>query len=213
MSAIGWLWFALGFASFLLVLALLALRRQRVALQEFSQRVQRVAVGGSLQGRIERRSDHPEIIALTTSVNHLLSRVSAHAAGAATPGAMTPAVNGHSHLSPRPAIGRNGDAPLNVLAERVHEAVLIHGAEGIRYANQHFATLLGAPASDLLGVNLADVVPPEYSELVGDNIQRRLAGEATAERYEVDLVGLQGQAVRLELSSWPIDLHGRPALL
>ena len=213
MSSIGWLSFALGFASFLLVLALLALRRQRLALQDFSQRVQRVAVGGSLLGRIERHSDHPDIVALTTSVNHLLSRVSAHAvAGAATP-AVAPGANGHSHLSPPPAIARNGDAPLNVLAERVHEAVLIHGAEGIRYANQHFATLLGAPAGDLLGVKLADVVPPEYSELVGDNIRRRLAGEAAAERYEVDLIGLQGQAARLELSSWPIKHHGQPALL
>jgi diguanylate cyclase (GGDEF)-like protein len=56
-------------------------------------------------------------------------------------------------------------------------------------------------------------VPPEYAELVGDNIRSRLAGEATAARYEVDLLGLQGQHARLELSAWPLEHAGQHALL
>jgi diguanylate cyclase (GGDEF)-like protein/PAS domain S-box-containing protein len=104
-------------------------------------------------------------------------------------------------------------APVSVLADRVHEAVLLHGSDGIVYANQQFSSLLGAPAADLVGVKLAEILPPEYSDLVADNIRRRLAGESVAERYEVDLLGLQGQNVRLELSSWPIIHAGKPVLL
>ena len=36
-------------------------------------------------------------------------------------------------------------------------------------------------------------MPPEYAELVGENVRHRLADEPAAERYEVDLLGLQGQ--------------------
>ncbi len=51
------------------------------------------------------------------------------------------------------------------------------------------------------------------TELVADNMRRRLAGEPAAERYEVDLVGRSGQSARLELSSWPVDYEGERALL
>jgi diguanylate cyclase (GGDEF)-like protein/PAS domain S-box-containing protein len=118
----------------------------------------------------------------------------------------------------RPALATTASAdsqaaPVSVLADRVHEAVLLHGPDGIVYANQQFSSLLGAPAADLVGVKLAEILPPEYSDLVADNISRRLAGESVAERYEVDLLGLQGQNVRLELSSWPIVHAGLPVLL
>src|SRR6185436_5128402 len=55
--------------------------------------------------------------------------------------------------------------------------------------------------------------PPEYSELVTENMRRRLAGEAAAERYEIEMVGLQGQLSRLEITSTVIDYEGEPALL
>ena len=56
-------------------------------------------------------------------------------------------------------------------------------------------------------------MPPDYTELVADNMRRRLAGEPAAERYEVDLVGRSGQSARLELSSWPVEFEGEQALL
>jgi len=72
---------------------------------------------------------------------------------------------------------------------------------------------VGSPVEELLGRRLADLVPPEYTELVADNVRRRLLGESTAERYEVDLIGHQGQHSRLELSTWPVEHEGEQALL
>jgi diguanylate cyclase (GGDEF)-like protein/PAS domain S-box-containing protein len=209
MPQTGSLVVALVFVTLLLVATWWLLRRQRNSLEELSQRVQRIAVGGSLQGRVDLRTDHPELAALTTAINHVLARASTPAVVPA-PAIAAPV----AQPAPEPALNAiSSTTPVSVLGERVHESVLIHGADGIIYANQQFATLMGAPAAELIGRNLAEILPPEYSELVSDNIRRRLAGEAAQDRYEVDLVGLQGQNARLELSSWPIMHNGQPVLL
>ena len=185
--------FCLLFA--LLAVALLVLhllqRRQRGALVEVTRQLHRIAVGGSLRGRVELDTDHRELAALVTVANHLLTR-----AASATP-------------ESQPA----SPAPVSVLGDRLHEAVIIHGSRGIVYANPQFAGLIGAQPGELLGRRLEDLVPPEFAELVGENIRHRLADEAAAARYEVDLLGLQGQHARLELSSWPIEHEGHRALL
>jgi PAS domain S-box-containing protein len=185
--------FCLLFA--LLALALLVLlllqRRQRGALEELTRQVHGIAVGGSLSRRVELDTDQREIGALVTVVNHLLTR-----AGRAAP---------EAQLAP--------PTPANELGDRLHEAVLIQTDRGIAYANPQFASLIGAAPAELIGRRLEDLVPPEYAEIVGGNIRHRLLGEPAAERYEVDLVGLQGQNSRLELSSWPVEHEGHRALL
>ena len=188
--------FCLLFA--LLAVALLVLyamqRRQRGALEEVTQQLHRIAVGGSLRGRIELATDQRELAALVTVANHLLTRAATAVSDSQPAAAMAP-------------------APVSELGDRLHEAVLIHGSRGILYANPQFAGLIGAQPAELIGRRLEDLVPPEYTELVGENIRHRLAGEAAATRYEVDLLGLQGQHARLELSAWPVDHEGQRALL
>src|SRR6202035_1844861 len=98
------------------------------------------------------------------------------------------------------------------LGDRIHEAVLVH-REVILYANRQFASFVGVDRVDLVGRRVAGLVPPEYSELVSENIRRRLSGEPAAERYEIDMVGLQGQLSRLEISSTPVDFDHGSALL
>ncbi|HLQ11806.1 MAG TPA: EAL domain-containing protein [Steroidobacteraceae bacterium] len=181
-----------------LALALLALlflqRRQRGVLEELTRQVHRIAVGGSLNRRVELDTDQREIGALVTVVNHLLTRA----------------------VRPEPAsppAAPAAPAAVGELGDRLHEVVLIQTERGIAYANPQLASLIGAQPAELIGRRLEDLVPPEYTEIVGANIRHRLAGEPTAERYEVDLLGLQGQHSRLELSSWPIEHEGHRALL
>ncbi|MGH8231404.1 MAG: PAS domain-containing protein, partial [Steroidobacteraceae bacterium] len=153
-------------------------RRQLHALEVVSRQVQRIAVSETLSSHIELHTDQPELAHMVTAVNHLLGRVAAESdrATAAT-------------------------AQIGSLGDRVHESVLIHG-ESIRYVNPQFANLLGVRVGELLGRRLQDLVPPYHGDLVADNIRRRLAGEPTSERYEIDLIGKSGQTSRLELSSW-----------
>jgi diguanylate cyclase (GGDEF)-like protein/PAS domain S-box-containing protein len=189
MSIIALLPLLFGLAALVLLGWAVLQRRTLKALQQVSQQVQRTAIGGSLKSRLELQTDQPELAALVTAVNHLLARAAA-AAERTVP----------------------VSAPIGALGDHVHEAVLIH-ARTILYANPQWAALLGCKTEELIGKQLQELVPPEYTELVGDNLRRRLAGEPAAERYEVDLVAPGGASSRLELSSWPIEHEGEHALL
>jgi diguanylate cyclase (GGDEF)-like protein/PAS domain S-box-containing protein len=189
MSIIALLCLLFGVAALLLLVLYFLQRRQLTALEEVSRQVQRTAIGGSLKTRIELQTDQPELAALVTAVNHLLARAAIAA----------------DQVAP-------SSAPISALGDRVHEAVLIHG-KSIRYANPQFASLMGTTVDEMLGRRLADLVPAEYSELVADNMRRRLLGESAAERYEIDLNAVRGNSARLELSTWPIDHEGEQALL
>jgi len=176
-----------------LVLILYALQRRDLrTLGELSQQLQRIAIGGRLVGRVDVDSDKPEISALVTAVNHLLTRAA-------------PANNERDAPAQAPRMFAE-------LGDRIHEAVLVH-REVILYANRQFASYVGVDRVELIGRRLADLVPPEYSELVSENIRRRLAGESAAERYEIDMVGLQGQISRLEITATPVEYDKGNALL
>ena len=173
-----------------LVLVLYGLQRRDMrALRALAQQLQRVASGGRLPARLEIDSDKPEMTAFATAINHLLTRTAV-------------------------ADSEAVDAPrlFADLGDRIHEAVLVH-REVILYANRQFASFIGVDRVELVGRRLADLVPPEYAELVSDNIQKRLAGESAAERYEVDMIGLQGQMSRLEIASTVVSFGKGNALL
>ena len=174
-----------------LILVLYGLQRRELrSIAQLSQQLQGIASGGRLPERVELGSDKAEIAGLVTAVNNLLTRA---AGGAEHDTAQAPRLFAD-------------------LGDRIHEAVLVH-REVILYANRQFASFVGVDRVDLVGRRLADLVPPEYSELVSENIRRRLSGEPAAERYEIDMVGLQGQLSRLEISSTPVDFDHGSALL
>src|SRR6267142_2391728 len=174
-----------------LILVLYGLQRRELrSIAQLSQQLQSIASGGRLPERVELGSDKAEIAGLVTAVNDLLTR----------------AAGGTEHdTAQAPRLFAD-------LGDRIHEAVLVH-REVILYANRQFASFVGVDRVDLVGRRLADLVPPEYSELVSENIRRRLSGEPAAERYEIDMVGLQGQLSRLEISSTPVDFDHGSALL
>jgi diguanylate cyclase (GGDEF)-like protein/PAS domain S-box-containing protein len=191
MLIVGLLCLLFALVACLLLVLYWVQRREIRSVEKLSQQVQRIAIGGRLDGRIDLQSDQPEISALTTAVNHLLTRVAAtneQGSGRATPKLFAE------------------------LGDRIHEAVLVH-RDVILYANRQFATFVGVDRVELIGRELADLVPPEYSELVNENIRRRFAGEPAAERYEIEMVGLQGQVSRLEIATAVVDYEGAPALL
>src|ERR1700733_7821420 len=189
MSIIVLLCLLCGVAAILLLVLFLLQRRQLHALELVSQQVQRIAVGDSLNSHIELHPDQRELADMVSAVNHVPGPAPAESDRVAA-----------------------ATAPIGSLGDRVHEAVLIH-SQTIRYANPQFASLIGCSVGELIGRRLEDLVPPDHTELVADNMRRRLAGEPAAERYEIDLVGMTGQNARLELSTWVVDFEGERALL
>jgi diguanylate cyclase (GGDEF)-like protein/PAS domain S-box-containing protein len=193
MSTLVLLCLLFGVAALALLTLFLLQRRDLRALRSVSLEVQRTAIGGSLDSRIELTTDQPELAALVMAVNHLLSRAAVAVERA-------------------PAPAPSSSVSIGALADRVHEAVLIQGQK-IRYVNPQFARLVGAQPEELIGRRLSELVPIGYAELIEENLRRRLSGEPAAERYEVELSAAAGAGARLELSGWPIEYEGERAML
>lgn len=192
MSILGLICVLLALVATLLFVLFLFQRRDLRAVSELSLTLQRAVSGERLPQRIEMEPGHEgqlDLQALGVSVNQLLLRA-ARTAGRE----------------------RAGPKLFTELGERIHEAVLVH-RDVILYANSQFASFVGADRVDLIDRRLSDLVAPEYADLVAENLRRRLAGSPSAERFEVEMVGLQGQVSLLELTTAMIDFEGSPALL
>jgi diguanylate cyclase (GGDEF)-like protein/PAS domain S-box-containing protein len=164
-------------------------QRQERAVSEFSQQISRFTRDAGAAGRVGLEGKSEALTQLSSAVNGLLE-----------------------NLEQRGARLHDREQLFQRLVETVHDAVLVH-RKHILFANKRFLALLGASASDLVEKSLTDFVAPEYVELVDNNLRRRLVGEPSAERYEVELVGMHGEVSRVELSSALIDSAGEPALL
>jgi diguanylate cyclase (GGDEF)-like protein/PAS domain S-box-containing protein len=174
-----------------LFIALYVLQRRELGgYGEVSRQIERLLEApGLAAGRISLQSDQPQLQELSQGVNRLLTRAAQQVERqAANPRLFTE------------------------LADRTHEVVLVH-RDVIVFANQQFATLLGVERDTLRGRSLAQLVAPEFAALVTDVVRKRLADEPSAERFEVEVVGLLDQLNRLELTVRRIDYEGAPALL
>ena len=172
-----------------LVVLLAWKRRQERAVNDFSAQVRQLTREASSAARIGLEGKPEALGHLGSAVNKLLE-----------------------DLEQRGARLLDREHLFQHLVETVHDAVLVH-RERILFANSRFLALLNLSAADVVGRPLTDFVAPEYVELVQNNLRRRLLGEPAAARYEVELVGAQGQVTRVELSSTVIDSAGEAALL
>ena len=164
-------------------------RRRRAVVANLGDTLHSIAADERFDRRLQDHNGEPGVNAVRAAVNELLAKAAAS----------------HEHAAER-------DTLFARLMESVTEAVVVH-REHIEFANSRFGALVGIAPRDLIGRKLGELVPNEYAELVTDNIRRRLAGEPAAERYEIELVGAQGQVSRLELTSAPLNLGGSAALL
>ena len=137
MSIVGLLCLLLALVATLLFVLYWIQRRELKTVDELSQQVQRIAIGGRLGGRVDVRTDQPDISSLATSVNHLLTRI---AAGSD---------RDRDRATPR---------LFAELGDRIHEAVLVH-RDVILHTNRQFATLVGVDRAEHPG--RSDIEPAE----------------------------------------------------
>jgi diguanylate cyclase (GGDEF)-like protein/PAS domain S-box-containing protein len=187
--AVGGALIALGVTALVFLVLWRRERQRRAAVANLGETLHTIAADSRFDRRVLDSNGEPAVNALRESVNEILQKLS----------------DSHERAL-------EGDALFARLMESVSEAVVVH-REHIEYANSRFGALVGVAPRELIGRKLSELVPGEYAELVTDNIRRRLAGEPAAERYEIELVGAQGQVSRLELASTPLNLGGTPALL
>ena len=189
MSILGLICVLLALVATLLFVLFVFQRRDLRAVTQLSLTVQRALSGERLPQRIEIDQEQLDLQALGVAVNQLLMRAAR--------------TSGREKSGPR---------LFTELGERIHEAVLVH-RDVILYANSQFASFVGVDRVDLIDRKLSDLVAPEYADLVAESLRRRLSGAHGADRFEVEMVGMQGQLSLLELTTAPIDFEGAPALL
>src|SRR6185437_1220294 len=106
MSIVGLLCLLFALVATLLLVLYWLQRRELESVGELSQQLQRIAIGGRLEGRVELRTDRAEVSALVTAVNHLLTRAAAS--------------------TERDGARASSPKMFADLGDRIHEAVLIH---------------------------------------------------------------------------------------
>jgi diguanylate cyclase (GGDEF)-like protein/PAS domain S-box-containing protein len=189
MPTIWLLSLALGVIAAGAVALFLERRRLLRALESVSEQLTHIVGENRIEERLTVASRQPGIATTADAINKLLSRLDSRG----------------QKLQERELLFQR-------LVESVHEAVVLH-RDTILFANARFAALTGMAVRELIGRRLNELVPSDYAELVRENIRRRLAGENAAERYEIELVGAQGQVSRLELAGVLVDVPGEPLLL
>ncbi len=97
-------------------------------------------------------------------------------------------------------------------ASTLPEIVLIHD-EKIRLANAPAAGLIGLEPDQLVGREVADLVKPAYRALFRKTMAKRLAGQSTPPRLEIQLINGNESGLWVEAQSSNVEFQGQPAIL
>ncbi|MEM8685180.1 MAG: EAL domain-containing protein, partial [Pseudomonadota bacterium] len=104
------------------------------------------------------------------------------------------------------------DRLFHAFTKTLPEIVLIHD-EKILLANESAASLIGLEPAQLTGREVADLVKPAYRALFRKTMTKRLAGQNTPNRLEIQLINGNESGLWVEAQSSTIEFNSRPAIL
>jgi diguanylate cyclase (GGDEF)-like protein/PAS domain S-box-containing protein len=181
---------ALGLLASLFAALLYRRHREAMQLREMGERLAAVASSGDLGERLAPHATSGRASEFAQNADRLLERLQREMAARAE----------------REQVYRR-------LTEAMHEGVAVD-QQGIRLANARFAELCGvALPAQLAGRQLADLVHPDYADLLREIVDRHRGSQPSHERFEAELRSQDGSAPRLEFSFAPTTFEGQPALL
>ena len=99
------------------------------------------------------------------------------------------------------------------LVERSRHGVMIVQDGEIAFVDPTMEELTGLSEPELLGRPFQDVIAPEYHDLVTRRYRRRIEGEEPPQRYEIELLGPEGDTRTIDLSESRIQYRTEPATL
>ena len=97
-------------------------------------------------------------------------------------------------------------------ARTLPEIVIVHD-EKIMLANESAASLIGLEPEQLVGRDVADLVKPAYRALFRKTMAKRLSGQSTPNRLEIQLINGNEAGLWVESQSSTIEYNGSPAIL
>jgi PAS domain S-box-containing protein len=110
---------------------------------------------------------------------------------------------------------RESEENFRALAENANDAILIAaGEEGVNvYANKRAAEITGYSVTELLKIDLHDLVAPDQIEKAAARYKSRIAGNKTPHQYETSLVRKNGRSFPVEVTGARTFWKGQPAAI
>ncbi len=106
---------------------------------------------------------------------------------------------------------RQSEAKYSTLVEKGNDGVVIIQDGLLKFANSRMIEITGSPMKEVIDRSFLDFVSPEYQALVLDKYKKRISGEKTASRYEIEILPKEGKRLPVEISGTFIEYEGRPA--
>jgi PAS domain S-box-containing protein len=98
------------------------------------------------------------------------------------------------------------------LVESATDLIYTHDSHGtITYVNPAVERITGYSKQEAIGMNLLDVVAPQFREAVAATIQRKLGGEPFYGAYELEILAKNGERIPFEVNSQLVYRDGKPA--
>jgi len=105
------------------------------------------------------------------------------------------------------------EARYRTLVELSPDAIFVHVEGRIVFANAAAARLLGSTGpEEVVGLGIADLVPPEERDAIRERLERTLQGCQSPKFEEQCLVRFDGSTVHVESVGIPITYAGKPAV-
>ncbi len=105
------------------------------------------------------------------------------------------------------------DALFAALVERANDGIALIQDARLVYANPRLAEITAYPLDELIGKHFADLLHPDFSDLVNERYQRRMAGEDIPGVYEAALISRDGRRVDIEINAGLVPYRGEIANL
>jgi len=104
---------------------------------------------------------------------------------------------------------RRSEERFRDVVDNANDVVYTHDLAGnFTSLNRAGERITGYSRAEALGLNLAQVVAPEYVDMAREMIRRKLSGDAEGSTYELEIVAKDGRRVPLEVSSRLIRRDG-----
>ncbi len=118
-----------------------------------------------------------------------------------------------TELRQREDAQREMEAWCSTLIENTKDGIDIVQDGVCKFANKALAEITGYPNEEFVGMNMTDIVLPEYEEQTIKRFEGRLAGTMPPSYIELKIRRKDGEIRDLEASGTVIQYQGRPAIM
>ncbi len=99
------------------------------------------------------------------------------------------------------------------LVEQANDGIRIIQDDEIVFTNSKMREMTGFTIEDYKGRPYYDFVSPGYRKMIQERHRKRLAGEDTPDRYEMEILSKDGRTIPVEVNASIIEFNGRSAAM